>query len=64
LKSMNIIDQIIPEPPGGAHRAPVDMARTLKDTLSKSLQELQAMTGKERRSQRYQKFRAMGQFLE
>lgn len=64
LKSMDIIHQIIPEPPGGAHRAPLIMAQTLKETLSKNLQELQAMTGKELRSQRYQKFRAMGQFLE
>ncbi|GAB4218535.1 MAG: acetyl-CoA carboxylase carboxyltransferase subunit alpha [Synechococcales cyanobacterium] len=63
LHHLGVIDDIVPEPIGGAHRDPVLMADTLKKTLKKHLVELQALSGRELREQRYQKFRRMGQFL-
>ena len=37
LKELAIVDEIIPEPLGGAHRHPVQMAATLKEVLSRHL---------------------------
>ena len=64
LLGMGIIDEILPEPIGGAHRAPLDAADALKRALIRHLDELSAMSGRELREDRYQKFRQMGVFLE
>jgi acetyl-CoA carboxylase carboxyl transferase subunit alpha len=64
LKQLGIIDQVVPEPEGGAHSNPLKAAELLKNALIKSLGELQALTSSERREMRYQKFRNIGVFSE
>jgi len=54
-----IIDDIIPEPVGGAHNNPVAAAETVKECLKKHLAELKELSAEELVEQRYQKFRAM-----
>lgn len=64
LKNLGIIDQILPEPPGGAHSDPLGAASILKDTLLQNLDDLTQLTGQQRRELRYQKFRSIGVFTE
>jgi acetyl-CoA carboxylase carboxyl transferase subunit alpha len=64
LVELGIIDQILPEPVGGAHSDPLETAATLKQTLLSYLDELCAMTQHQRRALRYQKFRKIGMFVE
>jgi acetyl-CoA carboxylase carboxyl transferase subunit alpha len=64
LKNLGIIDQILPEPLGGAHADPVRAAGVLKDAILKNLQALQILNPAELRSLRYDKFRQMGVFNE
>ena len=54
-----VIDDVIPEPEGGAHNDPLLAAATLKEYLKKHLDELNKLSGDELVEQRYQKFRAM-----
>jgi len=54
-----IIDDIIPEPVGGAHNNHTAAAATVKEYLKKHLAELQKLSPDELVEQRYQKFRAM-----
>jgi acetyl-CoA carboxylase carboxyl transferase subunit alpha len=62
LKKFGIIDEIIPEPPGGAHSNPTGAADLLGDALERSLRELQKLTGAQLIDERYKKFRKMGVF--
>ncbi|MBV8051478.1 MAG: acetyl-CoA carboxylase carboxyltransferase subunit alpha [Acidobacteriaceae bacterium] len=63
LSELGCIDDIVPEPPGGAH-ADYDAAATLLDTaLQKHLSELQKVSVKELVASRYNKFRNMAQFF-
>jgi len=64
LKGFGILDQILPEPVGGAHTDPLGAASLLKDALLQSLQELNQLAPGERRELRYQKFRSIGVFTE
>ncbi|MEN9230416.1 MAG: acetyl-CoA carboxylase carboxyltransferase subunit alpha [Thermostichus sp. DG02_5_bins_236] len=64
LLQLEVIDEILPEPVGGAHRAPVEAAQTLKQALLRHLQALSGLSGRQLREERYQKFRRMGSFLE
>ncbi|MBE9179830.1 acetyl-CoA carboxylase carboxyltransferase subunit alpha [Oculatella sp. LEGE 06141] len=64
LKHLDIIDQVIPEPLGGAHAHPVKAAESLKQVLLENLSELLQMTHQQRRELRYQKFRNIGVFME
>ncbi len=64
LFRFGIIDHIIPEPLGGAHRDPREMANTLKTYLVRYLKELRAAPAEELLERRYQKFRRMGVFEE
>jgi acetyl-CoA carboxylase carboxyl transferase subunit alpha len=60
LLSLGIIDEIVPEPPGGAH-ADWDAAAQLLDArLRSALESLMCKSGVELREHRYQKFRQMG----
>ncbi|WP_305041284.1 acetyl-CoA carboxylase carboxyl transferase subunit alpha [Geoalkalibacter sp.] len=54
-----VIDEVIPEPLGGAHNDPAAAAAQVKKVLKKHLAELQELSGEELVEQRYQKFRAM-----
>ncbi len=63
LKELEIIDQIVPEPSGAAHTNPLATAQRLKQALLDNLDSLSELTPPQRKELRYQKFRAMGQFL-
>ena len=54
-----IIDDIVPEPVGGAHHNHQAAAETVKEFLTKHLAELRELSPEELVEQRYQKFRAM-----
>jgi acetyl-CoA carboxylase carboxyl transferase subunit alpha len=64
LKQLGILDQMLPEPIGGAHADPVKAAAILKQALMEHLTDLSARSPQERRDLRYQKFRNIGVFLE
>jgi len=63
LLGLGIVDEVIPEPLGGAHRDHHLMASQLKIYLRKSLRELSAVAIDELLERRYEKFRRMGVFL-
>lgn len=64
LLRLGIIDEIIPEPLGGAHRDPSASAENLKRVLLKHIRELSDIPKEEIVQSRYQKFRKMGVFGE
>ncbi len=64
LKAFGLIDAVLPEPLGGAHRDHHQMARELKTYLRNSLRELLAQPIDQLLEARYQKFRRMGRWLE
>jgi acetyl-CoA carboxylase carboxyl transferase subunit alpha len=64
LKEFGVIDAVIEEPAGGAHRHPRRMAARLKMYLARSLRELLARPRDQLVAERYDKFRRMGMFLE
>ncbi len=64
LPSLGVVDAVIPEPLGGAHRNHHLMASRLKMFLRANLRELMAMPTDRLVEARYQKFRRMGVFLE
>ena len=64
LFELKIADEIIAEPIGGAHSAPEKAFEELGKVLKKHLQQLAKMSGGALKKQRYEKFRAMGQFVE
>jgi acetyl-CoA carboxylase carboxyl transferase subunit alpha len=64
LKRFGLIDEIIPEPEGGAHNDPVGMAKRLSGVLDGQLTELADSKPDHLLDLRYQKFRAMGVFGE
>ena len=64
LLKLNIIDEIVPEPVGGAHRNHKEMADTLKKFIEKNLLELSGLSPEAVFENRYQKFRNMGVFSE
>jgi len=64
LLELGVIDEIIPEPLGGAHRDHRQMAATLKSSLIENLKKLKAVPHDTLLEQRYQKFRRMGVFEE
>ena len=64
LLELKLVDEIIPEPLGGAHNDTAIIATTLKEFLLKHLEQLLALATAERLKQRYAKFRAHGHFLE
>jgi acetyl-CoA carboxylase carboxyl transferase subunit alpha len=63
LLELKIIDEIVPEPEGGAHTNPEATAKFLDPILTSALAELSQLTPKQIVDQRYQKFRTMGQFF-
>ena len=64
LARLGVIDDIIPEPLGGAHRDPHEMGRTLQKYLLRYLRELRPIPPDELVEARYQKFRRMGAYEE
>jgi len=64
LLKLGVIDEIIKEPLGGAHREPEETANTVKETIKKYLAELKSIPPDKLIEQRYAKFRKMGAFSE
>jgi acetyl-CoA carboxylase carboxyl transferase subunit alpha len=64
LKEMGIIDEIIPEPEGGAHTDPEGAGRLLEAVLDRQLLMLMQQPQKALLDARYEKFRKMGQFFD
>jgi len=64
LFDLGIIDEVIEEPLGGAHRDPEKVADTIKETIKKHLSELVKLSEEELLEQRYKKFRKIGVFKE
>lgn len=62
ILKLGVIDDIIPEPKGGAHRDVVMQAEAIKRVLWSHLQELSKLTENELREDRYNKFRQLGRF--
>ncbi|MDQ1910022.1 acetyl-CoA carboxylase carboxyl transferase subunit alpha [Paenibacillus sp. GD4] len=62
ILKLGIIDGIIPEPKGGAHRDVAAQAESIKSTLWTSLEELLKLSEQELVEDRYNKFRQMGRF--
>jgi acetyl-CoA carboxylase carboxyl transferase subunit alpha len=64
LKNLGILDQLLPEPVGGAHADPIQAADILKQALVENLAELSRLTPEALQQMRYQKYRKIGVFAE
>ncbi|WP_372638307.1 acetyl-CoA carboxylase carboxyltransferase subunit alpha [Cohnella sp.] len=62
LLEFGVIEEIIPEPQGGAHRDKAAQAESIKEALWRNLQELGKLSPDELREDRYRKFRKVGRF--
>jgi acetyl-CoA carboxylase carboxyl transferase subunit alpha len=64
LKELGIVDEIVPEPEGGAHTDHDAAARYLEEVLDRQLVSLTQQPIRELLGLRYEKFRRMGQFFD
>ncbi len=64
LLGFKIIDGIIPEPHGGAHRDPDETARNISEYLAAALEELKTKNPAKLMEERYKRFRRIGSFIE
>ena len=63
LLQLKVIDGIVPEPVGGAHRAPVETIDAVADQIAEGLKEMEGVSGEELLRRRRAKFLAMGRGL-
>ena len=63
LKKLGLVDDIVPEPPGGAHEDMDQAAQLLGDALEETLAQLRDRSPEELAQDRYDKFRRMGGFF-
>jgi acetyl-CoA carboxylase carboxyl transferase subunit alpha len=64
LLALGVVDEIIPEPAGGAHTDPAAICRRVGDLIERALGELERLSVNELIAQRYEKFRALGAYDE
>ncbi len=64
LEKLGVVDEVIPEPLGGAHNDHLAAATSLKKAVRKHFLELEKIPTDELLEQRYQKFRKFGEFRE
>jgi len=64
LLELHVIDEVIPEPVGGAHRDPEDMARRLQDAVMRHVRALIGLPKQELLDRRLEKYLKMGVYLE
>jgi acetyl-CoA carboxylase carboxyl transferase subunit alpha len=64
LARFGIVDEVIPEALGGAHRDPALTAQRIGESLRRHLEELKRLSPEELIEDRYAKFRALGVFEE
>lgn len=62
LKNLGLVDRVVPEPLGGAHRNPAAMAETLKAAIWEELQKLEAIPVDDLLERRYQRLRGYGAY--
>jgi acetyl-CoA carboxylase carboxyl transferase subunit alpha len=60
LKQLGVVDRVVPEPLGGAHRRPDEAIGALGEALGEELRALSTRTGAELRAERRAKFLAIG----
>src|SRR3984885_465633 len=63
LLELKLIDEIVPEPEGGAHTDHAAAAKLLDPFLTRALAQLSQLSARQTVDQRYEKFRRMGQFF-
>src|SRR5215469_17047105 len=63
LLQLKLIDAVVPEPEGGAHRAPMEAIEAVSDQVARGLSELDGQTGQQLLRSRREKFLAMGRNL-
>ncbi len=61
LHELGVIDEVLPEPLGGAHRDVGGMARALSQSLARHMNELRATSMEDLLKKRYEKYRSIGQ---
>ena len=64
LKELDVIDEIVPEPLGGAHRDHDAAAKSVQEAIERSLRELKELPMEKILAERYDKFRRMARFTE
>ena len=64
LLAIDVVDGVVPEPVGGAHRDYVSAGRNLRQAVIKELDELSSMSEQELVEDRYQRFRRLGVLVE
>lgn len=64
LLRLGVVDGVIDEPAGGAHRDHDEAARAVGDAIGSALDELGELTPGQLREQRYRRFRALGHCIE
>ena len=64
LIKFKIVDEIIPEPLGGAHREPQEVATALKTAIMKYFKKAASLSTQELLDARYKKYRDIGEFIE
>ncbi len=62
LLKFGIVDEVVAEPQGGAHRDPQTVAAQLKKAILKNIKELSSLSSQDLLDQRYEKFRRIGHF--
>lgn len=64
LKKLGVIDEIVPEVRGGAHRNVDEQAKYIDDVLQRSLRQLLPLSAEQLIAQRYEKYKKIGDFIE
>ncbi|MFN4242240.1 MAG: acetyl-CoA carboxylase carboxyltransferase subunit alpha [Tepidisphaerales bacterium] len=64
LRMLGVIDAVVPEPPGGAHRDPHQAAHLLEQYIAKTLRDLKRVKLENLLERRYEKFRKLGEYLD
>lgn len=62
LKELSVIDEIIPEPKGGAHRHIEEQAKAIDQVIESSLKELQSLSVEELLEKRWEKYKTIGDY--
>lgn len=64
LKTLGLVDRIVSEPLGGAHRDPEQMLQNLRRSLTEARRDLAKLSGDKRLEARYQRLMAYGKYKE
>ena len=64
LLALGLVDEVIPEPLGGAHKDPAAVAKSVGDCIDQQLRELDALTSEQLLEQRYERLLSFGEYKE